>query len=737
MSRLLIISNRLPVNISKEKGQLRIERSVGGLATGIGSVYKSQESLWVGWPGYNLKNLQKEEREQVLSRLQQEKCKPVFLTPHEIKQYYGGFCNNIVWPLFHYFNLYAKYDPNYWSSYVKVNEKFCAAVMEVAKPDDVFWVHDYQLMLLPQMIRERLPNAKIGFFFHIPFPSYEVFRLLPWRSEVLSGMLGADLVGFHTYDYVRHFLSSVRRILGFEHSLNEVQTGTRLVRVDLFPMGIDYNRYSNGASSSRVQKEVERLRRKTGKQKIILSSDRLDYTKGIPLRLEAFDALLSQKAEYRGKVSMILVTVPSRSNVAQYQALRKRIDELVGRINGKYGTTDWLPVRYFNRFLPFEQLVAFYSLADVGLVTPIRDGMNLMSKEFIACKVNGAGMLILSEMTGAAQELGEALIVNPNNQGEIVKAIEKALTTPIEEQQRINRVMQKRLKRYDIARWAQDFLNRLDDAWIAQEQNTQHVMTTRIRTELINSYNQSKRRLIMLDYDGTLVPFADKPEKAVPTAESKEALKALSEPPENEVVLISGRDRNTLQNWFGSFDICLIGEHGAWMRERSGKTRAPRLLSNEWKDQIFPLLELYTDRTPGSLLEEKPYSLVWHYRKADPVLASLRANELKDDLMYLTSNLGLAVVEGKKVIEIKNATVNKGLAAQNWLSKQDWDFILAIGDDKTDEDLFEVLPSTAYSVKVGLDASKARFNVISQRHVIPLLRELVSKKAQVEKTAKT
>jgi trehalose 6-phosphate synthase/phosphatase len=756
MSRLLIVSNRLPVNISKEKGQFRVERSVGGLATGVGSVYKSQESLWIGWPGYNVEKMQKEERQQIVDLLAQEKCYPVFLTSHEIKQYYGGFCNNIVWPLFHYFNQYAKYDPNYWSSYKKVNQKFCDAVMEVAKPDDVFWIHDYHLMLLPQMIRERLPHAKIGYFFHIPFPSYELFRLLPWRTELLEGILGADLVGFHTYDYVRHFLSSVRRILGHEHTLREVQVGTRLVRVDLFPMGIDYNRYSQAASSPKVQKEAERIRRKIGDdQKIILSSDRLDYTKGISLRLEAFDALLSKKAEYRGKVSLILIAVPSRTNVNQYQALKKRIDELVGRINGKYGTTGWLPVRYFNRFLPFEMLVAFYSLADVALITPLRDGMNLMAKEYVASKVNGGGMLILSEMAGAAQELGEALIVNPNNQEEIVAAIEKALATPLEEQQRLNRVMQKRLMRYDINRWVLDFFNRLDDAWIAQERNSQHVLTATLRKELIDSYKQASKRLIMLDYDGTLVAFADKPEKAVPTAEVLDVLKALSESPANEVVIISGRDRNTLTSWFNSLDIGLIAEHGAWMKERSGEIRVPRLLSNDWKKEIMPLLELWADRTPGSFIEEKPYSLVWHYRNTEPLLGSLRANEIKDDLVYLTSNLGLAVVEGNKVVEIKNAVVNKGEAAQNWLSKLavvegnkvveiknavvnkgraaqnwlakgGWAFILAIGDDKTDEDLFEVLPTSAYSIKVGLVASKARFNLVSQRDVLPLLRELTA-----------
>jgi trehalose 6-phosphate synthase/phosphatase len=721
MSRLLIVSNRLPVSVSKENGQVQIQRSVGGLATGISSVYKSQDSLWIGWPGHGVQRLLREEKEQVRDLLANEMCHPVYLSSHELKQYYSGFCNNTIWPLFHYFSLYTKYDQNYWSTYRKVNEKFCNAVLEIAKPDDVFWIHDYHLMLLPKMIRERLPEAKIGYFLHIPFPSYEVFRLLPWRAEVLSGLLGADLVGFHTYDYARHFLSSVRRILGYEHTLSEVQTGMRLVKVDQFPMGIDYERFFSSASSDAVKKEVARIRRRVGTQKIILSSDRLDYTKGIPLRLEAFDAFLGKKPKYRGKVSLLLVAVPSRSNVSQYQMLKKQIDELVGRINGKYATTSWMPVQYFCHFLPFEMLVAMYSVADVGLVTPLRDGMNLMAKEFLASKVNATGALVLSEMAGAAQELGEAFIVNPNNQEELTDAIEKALTLPEEEQQKLNRTMQKRLRRYNINRWAQDFLNRLDKAWAAQQRNMLQVMTPAIKKELTEKCAGSRSRLILLDYDGTLVPFASTPEKAGPTPEVLLLLRKITADPSNEVVIISGRDRHTLIDWFGSLEVGLIAGHGAWIRDRSGEINIPEPLSSEWKKEILPLLELYMDRTPGSLVEEKPHSLVWHYRKAEPLLGSLRSNELKDDLVYLTSNLGLAVVEGKKVVEIKNAAINKGRAAQHWLSKRGWDFVLAVGDDKTDEDLFEVLPSTAYSIKVGVGPSKARFNLFSQREVLPLL----------------
>lgn len=725
MKRLLIVSNRLPISVSRKNGELHLQRSVGGLATGVGSFYKSYESLWVGWPGMNVQKQQNEEKDRIVDVLRKEQCHPVFLSPYDIRHYYDGFCNNTLWPLLHYFNLHAEYDPRTWQVYQRVNEKFCDAVMEVARPDDTIWVHDYHLMLLPQMLRERLPEAEIGYFHHIPFPSFEVFRHLPWRREILSGLLGADLIGFHTYGYVRHFLSSVRRLLGYEHTFGEVRTGTRVIRTDLFPMGIDYHRFADSAGSAPVQKEIARIRQKYGKHKIILSFDRMDYTKGIPLRLEAFDALLEKKPEYQGKVSLVLVAVPSRTSVNSYKVLKKRIDELVGRINGKYGTTDWVPVRYFYNFLPFETLVAFYSAADVALVTPLRDGMNLMAKEYVATRTDGTGVLILSEMAGAAEELGEAIIVNPNDQDAVIEAIETALAMPEKEQIERNRTMQRRLMRYDIEHWVGDFLTRLGDARAVRVERSEQVVTSAIRDELVADYAAANDRLLLLDYDGTLVPFAARPQKAVPGDATREVLTSLCRTPGNEVVVISGRDRSTLDDWFGELDVGIIAEHGVWVRERSGEWRMPEALSDEWKGEIYPLLELYTDRTPGSFIEEKDYSLVWHYRRTDPLLGAQRAKDLKDDLLHLTSNLNVGVMDGNKVIEIKNNVVNKGRAALNWVSRHTWDFILAIGDDRTDEDLFEAMPPEAYSIKVGLAPSRARFNLVGQRDVLPLLKKCI------------
>lgn len=725
MKRLIIVSNRLPVSVARRRGKLQFQPSVGGLATGLGSFYRSYQSLWIGWPGIPLEEIKGME-EGVKEKLLSEGCYPVFLSQYDIENYYHGFCNKTIWPLFHYFPQYTIYEEKMWKAYKKVNEIFRDIVLEVMERDDFIWIHDYHLMLLPRLIREEVPDATIGFFLHIPFPSFDEFCLLPWREEIINGILGADLIGFHTYDYAQHFLDTVRRLLGHEHALGQLIADNRVIRVDVFPMGIDYKSFSRIVKAPEVRKEAEKIKKRIGDRKIILSIDRLDYTKGIPLRLEAFDLFLEKNPKYREKVTLILVAVPSRTRVEPYVLLKKQIDELVGRINGKYGTLNWVPIWYLYRFLPFHVLVALYSVADVALLTPLRDGMNLIAKEFVATKVDRKGVLIISEMAGASKELGEAIVVNPNNRNEVVKALERALEMTIDEQIERNRVMQERLKRYDINRWVNDFIDRLSHVKKLQKELYARKLTAETKKSLINNYRKSRRRLILLDYDGTLVPFAERPEKAKPDNELLKLLNTLAQKMENEVVIVSGRDRATLESWFGNLNVGLIAENGVWIKERGGVWKMIEPLKNDWKREVRPILELYVDRTPGSFIEEKEFSLVWHYRKADPRLGMVRVGELKDALLHLIANLNLRILEGDKVIEIKNASVNKGRASLKWILKEKWDFILAIGDDWTDEDLFAVLPKYAYSIKVGFVPSKAKFNLSTVDDVRSLLSELAN-----------
>jgi len=715
----------LPISVTKRANTLGFQPSVGGLATGLSSFCKSRESQWVGWPGIATDKISESQRQEISNKLREQDCDAVFLSASDVQNFYHGFCNKTIWPLFHYFSLYTVYEDRYWQSYKQVNEAFCVAVVKIAKPDDYIWVHDYQLMLLPEFIREKLPDAQVGFFLHIPFPSFELFRLLPWRSEILNGLLGADLIGFHTYDYARHFLSSAARILGTEHSMGALVTGNRVVKVDAFPMGIDYDRYAGAAHDPKVKKIRTTTRKKVGDRKIIISIDRLDYTKGIIQRLEAFDLFLSQNPKYKEKVTLILVAVPSRTGVEDYRELRKQLEWLVGRVNGERGTIGWVPVWYLYCFLPFEKLIALYSAADVALVTPLRDGMNLIAKEFVATKTDGKGVLILSEMAGAASELGEAIIVNANNKQEIVDAIKEALEMPIEEQTERNRLMQKRISCYNVTRWAHDFVESLSNVKKTQRELSVRKLTVPTRKKLVNEYKKSSKRLFLLDYDGTLVGFAGKPEKAGPDKKLGSLLKALASEPKNEVVIISGRDKATLDYWLGGLNASLIAEHGAWIKEKDSEWQVIEPLRNDWKDTIRPILELYTDRTPGSFIEEKDYSLVWHFRRSDPELAYLRSQELRDAVLNLTANLDIGVFEGSKILEVKNIGISKGQAAELWLTRQDWDFVLAAGDDYTDEDLFAVLPANAYSIKVGYSISKARFNLDSVYELRLLLEELI------------
>ena len=727
MSRLLIISNRLPLNVEKRDGKLHFQPSLGGLATALGAFYKSRPSLWIGWPGIEQEKVEKGEEKEIEDKLAEERCYPVFLSGKDVDDFYFGFCNQTIWPLFHYFPQYVEYDPVLWQAYQRVNEIFADAIVSVAREDDIFWVQDYHFMLLPKLIRDRLPKATIGFFLHIPFPAYEVYRLLPWRREILEGLLGANLVGFHTHDYVWHFLNSTRNLLGGSSSMGWITTPDRVSKADVFPIGIGYEHYSTIARSPEVDAEVEKFREKLGDRKIIVSVDRLDYSKGIPNRLEAYGLFLEKHPEYREKVVFILVIGPSRIKVQRYAELKQQIEEMVGTINGKFGTIGWVPVEYLYSPIPYHALLGLYKMADVCPITPVRDGMNLVAKEYLATKIDGRGVLILSETTGAAREMGDAIIINPNNIEEIAQAFADALTMPEKEQIERNRAMQERIKRYDISRWAKDFIDKLHETVKMKVGTVLEPMPAKTRGELTDQFQKARRRLLLLDYDGTLVPFAETPEKARPDAELLKLLAELNNNARNEVVLISGRDKNTLDKWLGGLKTAMVAEHGVWMKAKGGEWGMMTGLSDDWKDEVRAVLKLAVDRIEGSLIEEKDYSLAWHYRKANPRISERHIREIVNDLLNLTANSNLKVLEGSKVVEVKSANLNKGSTAEQWISRQDWDFILAIGDDVTDEDLFRALPENAWSIKVRPGVSAAKFSLDSPDEVRSLLKELMVK----------
>lgn len=733
--RIIIVSNRLPVTVSINSGEIIFDESVGGLATGIRSLLSTLANpfpftpkyLWVGWAGTTVND---ELKEAVKSKLLSEhNSYPVFLSEQDVENFYQGFCNKTIWPLFHYFPSLTKYDPLYWTQYKNVNQAFRDTLLEILRPDDIVWIHDYHLMLLPNLLREKIASLSIGYFLHIPFPQYELFRLLPaqWRNEILEGLLGSNLIGFHTHDYMQYFLHCVVRILGYEHTMGQLAIHERIVKAGTFPMGIDYKKFSSAARSLNVQRERDELQKILVNTKVILSVDRLDYTKGILNRLEGFELMLENNPEWRTKVTLLMIVVPSRIGVLDYELQKKRIEELVGSINGKYGSVGWTPIIYQYKSLPFETLVAMYSMSDVALVTPLRDGMNLVAKEYIASRPDKTGVLILSEMAGAAKELGEALLINPNNREEIAAALKEALEMTQEHQQWRNDIMQKRLQRYDVLRWATDQLNELVSLTPSNEKLYAKFLNAARREKLIQEFKSSSHRLVFLDYDGTLISFVKFPKLAKPGKNLLALLRSLAEDRRNEIILMSGRKKDELGEWFGSLPISIVAEHGAWLKENNGGWRTIRQLNNDWKPKLFPLLERYADRLPGSFVEEKDFSLVWHYRATDPEQGVLVARELTDDLTTFTANIDVQVIQGNKIVEVRCTGMNKGIAAKEWLSKNRYDFILAIGDDRTDEDLFSVLPETAYSLRVGFTQTHARFNVRDPKDVVRLLEQLTIK----------
>jgi len=742
MSRLIVVSNRLPVTVSlTDNDRLEYASSSGGLASGLSAYLDKQvadgaaaESLWIGWPGHDIPDAFHRE---IQVRLKEEySAWPVFLTHEQMEGYYHGFSNRTLWPLLHYFHVYCEYSEDLWKSYVEVNQHFADAVAEIATEDDTIWVHDYQLMLVPALLREKIPHAKIGFFLHIPFPSHDVFRLLPraWGRQLLEGVLGADLIGFHTYDYTHHFLRTLLRTLGHDHTMGSVAFGDRTLKVDTFPMGIEYDKYSHATELTEVHDEQDEIRDIMAGRQAVLSVDRLDYTKGIINRLRGFELFLEKNPEWREKVKLILIVVPSREAVDEYDNMKHQIDELVGRINGQYGSVGWTPIAYVYRSVPFYKLIAAYASADAAMVTPLRDGMNLVAKEYVACRTHGRGVLILSEMAGAASELPEALLINPNSIDEIADAVKIALEMPDDEQKARLDAMQRRLKRYDVVRWAQDFLHTLEKVTDPDSS----VPTIRVngneRYIFAQRFLRADKRLLFLDYDGTLVGFSGNPNDVKPTQRVLDVLTLLSGYPNTEVVVVSGRQHNTLDEWVGRCGVSIVAEHGAVIRRNDCAWHESQPPQHRWKQELRPILETYVDRLPGSFVEEKQYCLVWHYRNSDPELGPLRAQELIDSLMAFTGNqTTVQVLPGNKVVELRDPSHNKGAIAAQIAAESNADFILAIGDDVTDEDMFRSLPAGTVTIKVGRPPTAAEYRVRDYEDVLLLLEDMVNASNEIEK----
>ena len=717
-SRLIVVSNRLPVALEREGESWNVKRSAGGLATAMDPILRRAGGLWIGWSGAD-----ELPAEDAVYSLREQSCIAVDLPADLAAKFYEGYSNGTLWPLFHSFTSRFQFDPETWEAYIEANRRFCDAVIEQHSPGDRIWIHDYHLMLLPAMLRERLPEGAVGFFLHIPFPASDIFSLLPRGNELLAGLLGADLVAFQTHVHMQHFRRSLRRLLALESKVDTVEAAGRKVRLQALPIGIAPGEFLGAMATLASKEHLARLQTTYAGQRLILAVDRLDYTKGIPERLKTFRRLLRTHPGLAGKVVLLQVAVPSRENIESYQGLTREVNQLISEINGKFGTADWVPVVYIHRSIPRAELVALYAFADVAWVSPLRDGMNLVAKEYVACKPDGRGVLVLSSFAGAAAEMGEALLINPYDEEYTASAIMRALSMDAAEQSERMSGMHRRVLRNDVFSWGDRFLSELDDAHKNRTDGYGGVLPLLPIETVLNVCREATRRLLLLDLDGTLAGLYPRPRDAVLDTSLRESLTRLAADAANTVFLVSGRAAWEIERWFGDIpNLGLAVEHGA--RYRYGGTTEWRAHSgdSQWKSKVRPILDHFVDRMPGSFVEEKEYALVLNYRSAEAEFGDWLATELVSMLEGMLADTELRAYRGNMTVEVKPGWANKGEFVRALVASENAaDFILAIGDDRTDENLFAQLPAGSWSVHVGDSPSSARYRVFDLRRVRELL----------------
>lgn len=715
--RIVNVSNRLPVKV--KDGQ--IHRSSGGLVSALEGVTDDVDLVWIGWPGGVAES-------QVEQQYFADKLKddfgyyPVFLNDQQIEDYYHGLSNSSLWPLLHYNPTYFNYQYRWYETYVKVNELFADKVCEVAEEGDLVWVHDYHLMLLPAMLRERRPDLRIGFFLHTPFPSYEVFRCHPKRDELIEGLLGADLIGFHTFGYLRHFRSSVLRLTGKESDIYTIRHEASESHIGVFPIGINWTGFEQELASEGLAECKQRLSRDYAGRRIVLSVERLDYTKGIPQKLQAIEKYLESNPERRDDVVFIIIAVPSREDVGEYATLKENIELAVSRINGKYATISNIPVHFINRGVQFDELCALYSLADVAMVTPLIDGMNLVAKEYVACQEHCGGVLILSEFAGAAQELFNAVHVNPYDIDGMAWAVGEALDMDAEKKRHLMEPMRERVITNDSKFWAKQFVKALESATGATPRDQVKVLDEQALQPFAPS---AKKKALFLDYDGTLRGFVNDPAKAVPEEAVLEVLGVLEKREDLDIYVVSGRDGAFLEKHMGHFGFTLIGEHG-YQYKRPGEDW--HLLNAHadlaWMPTVREVLDLYALSTPGTHVEQKRSAIVWHYRAADPEFGQWKAKELIGHLKDAIANMPASIAHGKMIVEVSSQQLNKGMAVERFTELIDYDAVLCIGDDLTDETMFRHRQTGALTIKVGPGTTDAEYRVKGTKQVLAMLQSI-------------
>ncbi|KAK9985014.1 hypothetical protein SO802_034539 [Lithocarpus litseifolius] len=783
--RMIIVGNQLPLRAHRNDSGEWIfswdeDSLLLQLKDGLG------EDVEVTYIGCLKEQIDPREQDDVAQTLLETfKCVPAFIPTELFSKFYHGFCKQHLWPLFHYMlplspDLGGRFDRSLWQAYLSVNKIFADKVMEVISPDDDFvWVHDYHLMVLPTFLRKRFNRVKLGFFLHSPFPSSEIYRTLPVRDELLRALLNSDLIGFHTFDYARHFLSCCSRMLGLSYQSKRGYIGLeyygRTVSIKILPVGIHIGQLQSVLNLPATEAKVAELRDQFRGQTVVLGVDDMDIFKGISLKLLAMEQLLIQHPDKRGKVVLVQIANPARGRGKDVQEVQSETTATVSRINGTFGRQGYKPVVLIDTPLQFFERIAYYVIAECCLVTAVRDGMNLIPYEYIICRQGNEkldetlrlnpstpkkSMLVVSEFIGCSPSLSGAIRVNPWNIDAVAEAMDTALIVSEAEKQMRHEKHYRYVSTHDVAYWARSFLQDLERAcrdhvrrrcWgigfglgfrvIALDPNFRKLSVEHI----VSSYKRTKSRAILLDYDGAMML----PGSIRTTANTEVVgiLNSLCRDPKNVVFLVSGKGRNTLTEWFSDCEnLGLAAEHGYFVRtnhEADWET-CVSVPDFDWKQIAEPVMQLYTETTDGSTIETKESALVWSYQYADPDFGSCQAKELLDHLESVLANEPVSVKSGQHIVEVKPQGVNKGIVAEHLLSTMRQkgmlpDFVLCIGDDRSDEDMFEVILSAGDSLSpvaevfactVGQKPSKAKYYLEDTTEIVRMLQGLANASEQ-------
>lgn len=758
---ILAITNPPHKIVTDSQGKPHLKPRGGNSALYSSISYIIEETKWdpilVSWPGEwgresdteqcsNVNEAVHEDLEHKLTEATGCTVKPVWMDTHGAdSEIWNMYALNVIWPTLHYIQgdgINSDMDggnqeKEWWKNYIKLNESYRDRILEVYRPGDIIWVHDFYLLLLPQLLRMALPQATIGLFVHAPFPSSEYFRCIPQRNQLLEGMLGANLVSFQSPAYCRHFISSCTRLLGVESAhMHEISAFGVHVSIEALPIGIDTKKVESDAFQPGILEKVQAIRDLYPDKKIIVGRDRLDSVRGVVQKLQAFEMFLHMYPEWHQKVVLIQVTSPSHSVASKVET---KVSDLVFHINGAYGELNFSPVHHYPQHIAKDEYLALLRVADLGLITSVRDGMNTTSLEFVVCQKENHSPIILSEFTGTATNLQDAIQVNPWDALEVAETINNSLKLadmdPLQNKEREDKLY-KYVTTHTVQDWVSQFMRRLTQNVAKHSLN--HVTPLLDQEKVYKNYQNASQRLFLFDYDGTLTPIVKEPSAAIPSSKLYTILDALCADPKNVVWIISGRDQQFLDTWIGSKykSINFSAEHGCFVK-KAGEDHWVNLTEQvdmSWQSRVMELFNSYTERTQGTTIEKKKASLTWHYRRADPDFGAFQASNLRDNLEQMIAPLyDVEVMAGKANIEVRPRQFNKGEIVKHIINdfEEKPDFVMCLGDDATDEDMFRSLSDFkelngkdgVYAVTIGPPSKKtvASWHLLDPASVLNML----------------